>query len=27
REAFEHALRLAATDPERRFLVRRLSEL
>jgi RNA polymerase sigma-70 factor (ECF subfamily) len=27
REAFERALRLAATDPERRFLVRRLSEL
>jgi predicted RNA polymerase sigma factor len=27
REAFEHALRLATTDLERRFLVRRLSEL
>ena len=27
REAFERALRMAATDPERRFLVRRLSEL
>jgi RNA polymerase sigma-70 factor, ECF subfamily len=27
REAFEGALRLAATDPERRFFVRRLSEL
>jgi predicted RNA polymerase sigma factor len=27
REAFERALRLAVTDPERRFLVRRLSEL
>jgi RNA polymerase sigma-70 factor (ECF subfamily) len=27
REAFERALRLAATDLERRFLVRRLSEL
>jgi predicted RNA polymerase sigma factor len=27
REAFEHALRLATTDQERRFLVRRLSEL
>jgi RNA polymerase sigma-70 factor (ECF subfamily) len=27
REAFERALRLAATDVERRFLVRRLSEL
>jgi RNA polymerase sigma-70 factor (ECF subfamily) len=27
RDAFERALRLAATDPERRFLVRRLSEL
>jgi RNA polymerase sigma-70 factor (ECF subfamily) len=27
REAFERALRLAATEPERRFLVRRLSEL
>jgi RNA polymerase sigma factor (sigma-70 family) len=27
REAFEHALRLATTDPERRLLVRRLSEL
>jgi RNA polymerase sigma-70 factor (ECF subfamily) len=27
REAFEHALRLAVTDLERRFLVRRLSEL
>jgi RNA polymerase sigma-70 factor (ECF subfamily) len=27
REAFERALKLAITDPERRFLVRRLSEL
>jgi RNA polymerase sigma factor (sigma-70 family) len=27
RTAFEHALRLAATDPERRFLARRLAEL
>jgi RNA polymerase sigma-70 factor (ECF subfamily) len=27
RAAFEHALRLAATDPERRFLARRLAEL
>ena len=27
REAFERALRLAATDPERRFLARRLSDL
>jgi RNA polymerase sigma-70 factor (ECF subfamily) len=27
REAFERALRLAATDVERRFLARRLSEL
>jgi RNA polymerase sigma-70 factor (ECF subfamily) len=27
RAAFEHALRLAATDPERRLLVRRLAEL
>jgi RNA polymerase sigma-70 factor, ECF subfamily len=27
REAFEHALRLAATDPERRFLARRLAQL
>ena len=27
REAFEHALRLAATDPERRFLARRIAEL
>jgi RNA polymerase sigma-70 factor, ECF subfamily len=27
REAFERALRLAATDLERRFLIRRLSEL
>ena len=27
REAFERALRLAATDLERRFLARRLSEL
>lgn len=27
RPAFEHALRPAATDPERRFLARRLAEL
>ena len=27
REAFEHALRLAATEPERRFLARRLAGL
>jgi RNA polymerase sigma-70 factor, ECF subfamily len=27
RAAFEHALRLAATDPERRFLARRLAAL
>lgn len=27
RAAFEYALRLAATDPERRFLARRLAEL
>jgi predicted RNA polymerase sigma factor len=27
RTAFEHALRLAVTDPERRFLARRLAEL
>jgi RNA polymerase sigma-70 factor (ECF subfamily) len=27
RAAFEHALRLAASDPERRFLARRLAEL
>ena len=27
RAAFEHALRLAATDPERRFLARRLAGL
>jgi predicted RNA polymerase sigma factor len=27
RTAFEHALRLAATDPERRFLARRLAAM
>ena len=27
REAFEHALQLATTDPERRFLARRLAGL
>jgi RNA polymerase sigma-70 factor, ECF subfamily len=27
RAAFEHAVRLAATDPERRFLARRLAGL
>lgn len=27
REAFERALRVATTEPERRFLARRLSEL